>query len=172
MNGLLARYAVRQGTADPAVIRTDTTVVETNIHYPSDSSLFWDTWRVASRILRRARQTAPESVPYRFHDRKIKKLYLYVTRYLPSKSPRRQRTVKTAFRTLIERTGRMLVIAEEFCAAGRRAERPCPGGPGTGTEDAPARHEPRRAERPRAQVKGEPFPPVNGFSASSSPTRS
>jgi IS5 family transposase len=99
---------------DPSVIRSDTTVVETNIHYPTDASLLWDTWRVASRLLKRAREIAPQSVPYRFHDRKIKGLYLYVTRYLPSKSLRRQRKVKSAFQTLIERTGRIVVIAEEF----------------------------------------------------------
>ena len=115
INQLLARYAVRQGAMDPAVIRTDTTVVESNIHYPTDASLLWDTWRVASRWLARARDLAPEIVPYRFHDRKIKGLYLYVTRYLPSKSARRRRKVKAAFRTLIERAGRIVVIAEEFC---------------------------------------------------------
>ena len=45
------------------VIRTDTTVVESNIHYPTDASLLWDTWRVASRLLVRAREIAPASVP-------------------------------------------------------------------------------------------------------------
>ena len=44
-----------RGLIDPAVIRTDTTVVEANIHYPTDSSLLWDAWRVASRWLGRAR---------------------------------------------------------------------------------------------------------------------
>ena len=58
INQLLARYAVRQGAMDPAVIRTDTTVVESNIHYPTDASLLWDTWRVASRWLAR-RETLP-----------------------------------------------------------------------------------------------------------------
>jgi IS5 family transposase len=116
INELLARYGVRRGAVDPAVIRADTTVVETNIHYPTDSSLLWDTWRVASRLLKRGREIAPESVPHRFHDRKIKRLYLYITRYMPSKSPRRQRKVRAAFRTLIERTGGIVVIAEEFCA--------------------------------------------------------
>ncbi len=114
VNQLLARYAVGQGMIDPSVIRSDTTVVETNIHYPTDASLLWDTWRVASRLLKRARELAPQIVPYRFHDAKIKRLYLYVTRYLASKSPRRKRHVKSAFRTLIERTGRIVVIAEEF----------------------------------------------------------
>jgi IS5 family transposase len=55
-------------------------------------------------------------VPHRFHDRKIKRLYLYVIRYLSSKSESRQRKVKATFRTLIGRTGWIVTIAGEFCA--------------------------------------------------------
>jgi len=117
VNELLGRYGVAQGAVNTGVIRADTTVVESNIHYPTDASLLWDTWRVASRLLARAREIAPASVPHRFHDRKIKRLYLYVTRYLPSKSASRQRKVKSEFRTLIERTAWIVAIAGEFCAA-------------------------------------------------------
>jgi transposase, IS5 family len=39
-----------------------------------------------------------------------------VTRYLPSKSASRQRQVKAAFRTLIERTEWCVTTAEEYCA--------------------------------------------------------
>jgi IS5 family transposase len=116
VNELLGRYGVAEEMVSTNVIRTDTTVVESNIHYPTDASLLWDTWRVASRLLVRAREVAPASVPHRFHDRKIKRLYLYVTRYMPSKSASRQRKVKLAFRTLIERTGWIVAIAGEFCA--------------------------------------------------------
>jgi len=116
VNELLGRYGVAQKAVSTGVIRTDTTVVESNIHYPTDASLLWDTWRVASRLLIRAREVVPASVPHRFHDRKIKRLYLYVTRYMPSKSASRQRKVKAAFRTLIERTGWIVAIAGEFCA--------------------------------------------------------
>ena len=116
VNELLGRYGVAEQMVSTNVIRTDTTVVEANIHYPTDASLLWDTWRVASRLLIRAREVAPESVPHRFHDRKIKRLYLYVTRYMPSKSESRQRKVKAAFRTLIERTGWIVAMAGEFCA--------------------------------------------------------
>jgi IS5 family transposase len=116
VNELLGRYGVAQEAVTTNVIRTDTTVVESNIHYPTDASLLWDTWRVASRLLVRAREVIPESVPHRFHDRKIKRLYLYVTRYMPSKSVSRQRKVKAAFRTLIERTGWIVAIAGQFCA--------------------------------------------------------
>ena len=116
VNELLGQYGIAEEMVSTNVIRTDTTVVESNIHYPTDASLLWDTWRVASRLLTQAREIFSESCPHRFHDRKIKRLYLYVTRYMPSKSESRQRKVKAAFRTLIERTGWIVAIAGEFCA--------------------------------------------------------
>ena len=122
VNELLGRHGVAEGKISPEVIRTDTTVVESNIHHPTDASLLWDTWRVASRLLKRAREIDPASVPHRFHDRKIKGLYLYVTRYMPSKSESRQRTVKATFRTLIERTGWMVLTVREFMAYAASAD--------------------------------------------------
>lgn len=116
VNELLGQYGIAEEMVSTNVIRTDTTVVESNIHYPTDASLLWDTWRVASRLLAQAREIFSESCPHRFHDRKIKRLYLYVTRYMPSKSEARQRKVKAAFRTLIERTDWIVAIAGEFCA--------------------------------------------------------
>ena len=119
VNELLGRYGVRKGAVNPKVIRADTTVVESNVHYPTDASLLWDTWRVAARLLERARDILPESVPHRFHTRKIKGLYLFVTRYMPSKSESRRRQVKTRFRTLIERVEWIVAIAGDFCQAHR-----------------------------------------------------
>jgi len=120
VNELLGRYGVARKMIHTDVIRTDTTVVESNIHYPTDASLLWDTWRVASRLLNRAREIAPGCCPHRFHDRKIKRLYLYVTRYMPSKSPQRQQQVKAPFRVLIERVAWMVSIVEEFCTTSHR----------------------------------------------------
>lgn len=117
MNDLLGQYGIAQEMVNPEVIRADTTVVESNIHYPTDASLLWDAWRVASRLLKQAREIDRASCPHRFHNRKIKGLYLYVTRYMPSKSASRQQTVKTKFRTLIERTEWMVGIAREFSAS-------------------------------------------------------
>ena len=119
VNELLGQYGVAQGAVNPKVIRADTTVVESNIHYPTDSSLLWDTWRVATRLLNGARKILRESVPHRFHNRKIKWLYLYITRYMPSKSESRQRQVKANFRTLIERVEWIVAIAGDFCQAYR-----------------------------------------------------
>ena len=115
INELLGQYGVAAEMVHTNVIRTDTTVVESNIHYPTDSSLLWDTLRVASRLLKRARELVPGCCPHRFHDRKIKRLHLYITRYMPSKSDSRQRKVKESFRTLIERTDGIVAVAGEFC---------------------------------------------------------
>ena len=124
VNELLGRYGVEQGAINPKVIRTDTTVVESNIHYPTDSSLLWDTWRVAARLLERARKIVRKSVPHRFHSRKIKGLYLNITRYMPSKSESRQQRVKAAFRTLIERVEGIVAIAGDFCKEYRSSNNP------------------------------------------------
>jgi IS5 family transposase len=94
-------------------------VVETNIHWPTDSWLLWDVWRVATRFLRRARDLHPAVCRHRFHDRKIKGLHLYVTRYISSRSKKRQRKLKRQFRALIERVAWIVQIAGEFCEFSR-----------------------------------------------------
>jgi IS5 family transposase len=119
MNEALGRRAVERGQVNPSVVRADTTVVETNIHYPTDASLLWDTWRVATRVLARARAYWPASCPHRFHTRKIKKLYLFVTRYSSSRSKRRQRKVCSSYRTLIGRVGWVLGVVGEFLGFAR-----------------------------------------------------
>jgi IS5 family transposase len=120
VNDLLGQYAVGQGRADPSTIRTDTTVVETNIHWPTDASLLGDVWRVAARLLRRGRELCPASCPHRFHDAKVRRLHLFITRYVSSTSARRRRKVKRAFRTLIERVEWIVGIVREFCGFAAR----------------------------------------------------
>ena len=46
INDVLARHAVQQDLIEGEQLRLDTTAVETNIHYPTDSGLLWDTYRV------------------------------------------------------------------------------------------------------------------------------
>jgi len=117
VNELLGRYAVQQKAINPKVIRTDTTVMESNIHYPTDASLLWDTWRVTTRLLGRARDILREGVPHRFHTRKIKKLYRDISRYSSSRSAKRQQKVREWFRTLIDRVEWIVAIAADFCEA-------------------------------------------------------
>ena len=45
MNGVLSAYAICEGKISSEKHRLDTTVYETNVHYPTDSSLLWDSFR-------------------------------------------------------------------------------------------------------------------------------
>ena len=119
VNAMLAKAVVASGEIEPATVRADTTVVEANIHHPTDSSLLWDVWRVAARWLKRARKIDRRSVPHRFHGKKIKRLHLTITRFIKSKSPARQREVRQRFRTLIERTGWIVANVDQFCTYAR-----------------------------------------------------
>ncbi|MFC1452000.1 transposase [Verrucomicrobiota bacterium] len=111
VNEELARYAVKQCEVDVSQIRADTTVIEANIHYPTDSSLLWDSYRVLSRLLRAVRAESPELCPYRFHDKKAKKDLVYVHRYMRSGSKARQREMKRRFRRLHDNVCRLQSIA-------------------------------------------------------------
>jgi IS5 family transposase len=115
INAVLALAAVKSEVIDVSTIRADTTAVETNIHWPTDASLLWDTWRVAARLLRQGRAIDWELCPHRFHDRKTKGLYLFITRYVKSENGRRQRQVRKAFRKLIVRVEWILEAAVWFC---------------------------------------------------------
>jgi transposase, IS5 family len=116
MNAVLARQAAEDGIIDPSAIRTDTTVVEANIHYPTDSFLLWDSWRVIARLLRRARKRCRVPLFHRFHDTNVKALHLFITRYVKSPSKGRQREVRSKFRDLVGRVRRIAYLAESFCA--------------------------------------------------------
>jgi len=59
MNDLLAQGAVRGGMIEGEKLRIDTTAVETNIHWPTDSSLLWDTYRTLARYLEQIRAIDP-----------------------------------------------------------------------------------------------------------------
>jgi transposase, IS5 family len=56
MNKALVLYARERKVEDGRWMRTDTTVVESNIHHPLDSSLLYDGVRVLTRTLRRANE--------------------------------------------------------------------------------------------------------------------
>lgn len=115
LNDALGITAAKEEKINPEVIRVDTTVIESNIHYPTDSSLVWDVWRTAERLLEQAREIAPELVPHRFHGRKVKKLYIFITRYAPSKNKKRRKEVKRQMRTLLRRAHWIVEIAAIVC---------------------------------------------------------
>lgn len=104
MNNVLAEYAKQQEKISSEKLRLDTTVYETNIHYPSDSSLLYDSFRTLARLVQQIQQEQPQlALKHRFHVKKVKKLYLFITRNAASKSKSKKRKVKSAYRKLIKR---------------------------------------------------------------------
>src|ERR1700730_17981479 len=77
----VVRLAGEQGVAQGQKLRTDTTVVESNVHYPTDSSLLGDGIRVLSRSLQRI---APEcksgALEVVHHGRAVKHRLLEISR--------------------------------------------------------------------------------------------
>jgi len=116
INNRFAQYMQQEKKISVDTIRTDTTVVETNIHYPTDSSLLWDTYRTIDRLWSQALDLGLGTLfpDFRFHPEKVKKLHLDITRFSNSKDKRRQRKVKNNYKTLIERTSQALVKAKHI----------------------------------------------------------
>ncbi len=51
VNDLVVQAAVELGLEDGQKLRVDTTVVQTDIHHPTDSTLLWDVVRVVTRLI-------------------------------------------------------------------------------------------------------------------------
>src|SRR5437667_2756174 len=69
LNDAIIEAAVDDGLEDGKKLRVDTTVVETDIHWPTDATLLWDTVRVLTRLSGRLRNIVPKDVP-RFANRR------------------------------------------------------------------------------------------------------
>jgi len=114
VNRSLARYAKKEAFITGEKLRTDTTAYEANIHYPTDSSLLWDSFRVLTRVLRRVQVELPHlGLKHRYHEKKVKKLAFYIARNAKSTSKRTQRKVKSAYRVLIERVRWIAGVSKE-----------------------------------------------------------
>jgi IS5 family transposase len=62
INAAVVQAAVGLGLEDGGKLRVDTTVVETDIHHPTDSTLLWDSVRVITRLIGRLGQLLPHGV--------------------------------------------------------------------------------------------------------------
>lgn len=102
VNDLLGRAAVRENRIDGDRLRIDTTAVETNIHWPTDSSLCWDTYRTLARLIERVREVDPAVVgDRRVLLKKVKRLQQKIARKA-SKHPGAAEALKPAYIKLFQ----------------------------------------------------------------------
>ena len=94
--------ACEQGVAQGRSLRTDSTVVESNVHYPTDSSLLGDGIRVLSRSLQRiaceCKNGALEVVD---HGRAVKHRLLEISRAAKSLTEANQERMRDSYRKLV-----------------------------------------------------------------------
>ena len=127
MNEALSAYAICEGKISGEKHRLDTTVYEANIHYPTDSSLLWDSFRTLARLVQSIQKELPElGLRHRFHDKKVKKLYTFIGRNAASKSKATQRKVKRQYRGLIGRVRWILHVGQDVLARLDTAGYECP----------------------------------------------
>ena len=62
INQLVVQAAVELDLEDGKQLRVDTTVVETNIHHPTDATLLWDTVRTLTRLVDGLDEQLPKGV--------------------------------------------------------------------------------------------------------------
>jgi IS5 family transposase len=62
INQRVIQAAVQLGLEDGKSLRVDTTVVETNIHYPTDATRLWDSVRTITRLIEDLHEQLPDGV--------------------------------------------------------------------------------------------------------------
>ena len=96
-------------------MRVDTTVVETNIHYPTDSSLLGDGVRILTRAMKKVGGIAAEAgAKLRDRSRSVKLRVMEIARAARSKVPQSQERLKQAYGKLLDATSRVVGQARRF----------------------------------------------------------
>jgi IS5 family transposase len=101
----VVRLACEQGVAQGQKLRTDTTVVESNVHYPTDSSLLGDGIRVLSRSLERiAGECKQGAVDVVHHARAVKHRLLEISRAAKCLTQANQQRMRDSYQKLLALT--------------------------------------------------------------------
>lgn len=98
-------------------MRVDTTVVETNIHYPTDSSLLGDGTRVLTRLMKNVTAIAGEAgTKMRDRMRSIQRNVMRIGRAARIKGERGKKALAAIYRKVLDTTGRVMAQAKRFSA--------------------------------------------------------
>jgi IS5 family transposase len=101
----VVRLACEYGVAQGEKIRTDTTVVDSNVHYPTDSSLLGDGIRVLSRSLERiADECKTGALEVVDHGRAVKHRLLEISRSAKSLTEANQQRMRHSYQKLLALT--------------------------------------------------------------------
>jgi len=119
VNELVVQAAVDVGLEDGQRLRVDTTVVQTDIHHPTDSTLLWDVVRVVTRLVLRLSAAVQQRIQgFRNRTRAARRRMQEIQRMTPKERHERQ-TEK--YRELIGTTEEVVNRARKVVGQTRKA---------------------------------------------------
>lgn len=111
INELVVKSAVALGLENGKKLRVDTTVVETDIHHPTDSTLLWDTVRVVTRLVGNLDNLLPHGVQgFTNRNRSARRRMQEIMRMTPKD---RHHRLVPKYRELIRTTEQVVKNARE-----------------------------------------------------------
>jgi transposase, IS5 family len=113
----VVKIALDQGVVTGRRMRVDTTVVETNVHYPTDSSLLGDGVRVLVRTMKKITEIVGEAgSKLQDRSRSVKRRVFDIARAARSKTQQRSERLTRAYGQLLNSTSRVVGQAKRFSA--------------------------------------------------------
>src|ERR1700726_4394579 len=111
----MVKIARDNGVTEGRRMRVDTTVVETNIHYPTDSSLLGDGVRGLIRTMKKITKIAGEAgAKLRDRSRSVKLRALEIARAARAKGKQSRGKLNRAYANLLNSTSRVVGQAQRF----------------------------------------------------------
>lgn len=111
----IVKIAQNKGVTAGRRMRVDTTVVETDIHHPTDSTLLGDGVRVLTRIMRKITKIAGAvGTKLRDRSRSVKFRLLEIGRVARAKGPINRDKLQQRYRQLLNTTSRVVGQAKRF----------------------------------------------------------
>jgi IS5 family transposase len=112
----MVQIAREQDVLQGRRMRVDTTVVETNIHHPTDSTLLGDGVRVLIRTMKQITKIVGViGTKLRDRSRSVKLRLLGISRTARAKGPLNQGKLKEGYHKLLGSTSRVVGQAKRFC---------------------------------------------------------
>ena len=117
LNDLVVQAAVALGIEKAQWLRADTTVVETDIHFPTDSSLLWDSVRVLTRLMKAlVSDVPPAAAAFTNRSRRARRRMQEISRMTPNQ---RQRLLRRKYRDLLTVTAEVVSRARQVVEIAR-----------------------------------------------------
>jgi IS5 family transposase len=121
INQLVVQSAVELGLEDGKQLRVDTTAVETNVHYPTDATLLWDSVRTITRLIDDLDERLPRGVKGFINHTRSARRRMQAIQRMTARQREQQQTPK--YRELIRITEPVVRDAKQAVSAAKRIRR-------------------------------------------------